>query len=440
MAQDFPGSQFVGIDLSQRQIERGNQIIDQLQLDNIRLIHQSITEWDDDSKFDFILCHGVFSWVARDVQDAILQLGRQRLSANGLMYVSYNSLPGWHMRGMVREMLQYHADRFASVTERVSQARALLTLLSRSADHQTRSYGAMIREEAELLSNLSDAYLFHEHLEQTNDPLYLHEFVSRVEQTGLQYVGDADLPSMLSERFDQETQGVLADVSFVKQEQYMDFLRGRMFRCSILCHQQQVPNRDISPDRLGGISLRLTEAMQCESLDGGESRYTGATKTITSASSSLRSMLTQLSDSYPNWFAVEQLIPPELDAAGKGRALQELLHLLTRGVVASAVAPATFRTEVSALPATTPLARLQATCADTAVTTRLHRNLAVDASMRLLLELLDGTLSIAQLRAAYEAKLKQLRLDDAIANAVVDTTPYLEERLKFLAVNALLVH
>src|SRR5215470_8602666 len=89
MAFHLPHATFVGIDLSRRQIERGQQILHDLGITNATLAHQSIldvtTEW---GRFDYILCHGVFSWVEPHVQDAILRIAHENLTAAGVAYVS----------------------------------------------------------------------------------------------------------------------------------------------------------------------------------------------------------------------------------------------------------------------------------------------------------------------------------------------------------------
>ena len=132
MAQDLPDCEFVGIDLSLKQIEEGQAAIKELGLTNIKLRHLSIVDVDDSfGKFDYIICHGVYSWVPHDVQEKILEIGRDHLTPNGVMYVSYNTYPGWHLRGVVREMMRYHVADFDSPQMKIKQARGLLDFLTK---------------------------------------------------------------------------------------------------------------------------------------------------------------------------------------------------------------------------------------------------------------------------------------------------------------------
>ncbi|MEX1042790.1 MAG: class I SAM-dependent methyltransferase, partial [Pirellulaceae bacterium] len=120
MADALPESQFMGVDLSQKQIESGQKSIEAIGLTNIELKHLNCTEIDDSfGKFDYIICHGVFSWVPREVQDRIMAVCRDNLQEQGVAFISYNTYPGWHMRGMIRDMMQYHVRNFEDPPRRI---------------------------------------------------------------------------------------------------------------------------------------------------------------------------------------------------------------------------------------------------------------------------------------------------------------------------------
>src|SRR5262245_58637378 len=113
MALALPDSRFLGIDLSARQIASGQEMVTALGLANIELRPFSILDVDESfGLFDYIICHGVYSWVPAEVQDKILAICARNLAPNGVAYVSYNTYPGWHQRGTVREMLCYHVQQF----------------------------------------------------------------------------------------------------------------------------------------------------------------------------------------------------------------------------------------------------------------------------------------------------------------------------------------
>ena len=140
MAANLPDADFVGMDLSRRQVDEARRIIASLGLTNIRVEHASILDIDESwGTFDYVLCHGVYSWVDPPVQEKILQVCSANLALQGVAYVSYNTYPGWHMREAVRHMMRYHARQFEEPAEQIEQARALLTFLA-SASQQSGPY------------------------------------------------------------------------------------------------------------------------------------------------------------------------------------------------------------------------------------------------------------------------------------------------------------
>src|SRR5262245_50731672 len=237
MAQCLPEAHFVGIDLSPRQIDEGQDAIKALGLKNVVLKAASILDVSDDfGTFDYIVCHGVYSWVPPAVQDKILSICSKNLSPNGIAYVSYNCYPGWHARGMIRDMVCYHTRKTQASVARAREARQFLGFLARTV-WEGSPYGALLREEDRLWNKVTDTYLVHEQLEDHNHPVYFHEFAERATGHGLQYLAeaefsplDAETPAEVCEAFDGWAGNVL------EWEQYLDFLRNRTFRRSLLCH------------------------------------------------------------------------------------------------------------------------------------------------------------------------------------------------------------
>lgn len=255
IAEEFPRSKWVGIDLSQRQIDDGLRLLQKVGLKNVELRQASILDVDESyGQFDYIIAHGVFSWVPTEVREKILEICAKRLSPLGIAYVSYNTYPGWHMRGMIRDMMQYHANRFTDARQRVGQSRALVDFLATSV-RQEGPYSSLLKTELESIRNQSDNYLYHEHLEHVNDPVYFHQFVSMARDHGLRYLGEARLPTMVTGNFGPEVQKTLKTLAAdqIQTEQYMDFLRNRMFRETLLVAQANVPNWTIEPKSLAKL-------------------------------------------------------------------------------------------------------------------------------------------------------------------------------------------
>lgn len=90
----YPNSQIIGIDLSEHQINVGQQMFEEMGIKNVELVAADISQVSFNLKFDYIICHGVFSWVPEFVQSAILSVIKNYLVENGIAYISYNTYPG----------------------------------------------------------------------------------------------------------------------------------------------------------------------------------------------------------------------------------------------------------------------------------------------------------------------------------------------------------
>src|SRR5262249_44455239 len=159
----LPDSSFLGIDLSPSQVAAGQDRVRALTLPNIELRALSILDIDAGvGQFDYILCHGVYSWVPPPVQDKILAICKHNLAPGGVAYVSYNTYPGWYLKTMLRGMLRFHAGHFADIPTRVHQSRAFLDLLANAVKDWTGLYGRLLDELIQQVAPQADSYLFHE--------------------------------------------------------------------------------------------------------------------------------------------------------------------------------------------------------------------------------------------------------------------------------------
>src|SRR5262249_40604322 len=147
LPQALPESSFVGIARAPGQIEQARRVTEAVGLTNVDLRPASVLDVDESfGQFDYILCHGVYSWVSPEVQDAILRLCRERLAPQGVAYVSYNTYPGWHLRAPVRDLMRYHVRDVAGAQEQIRQARAILDFLARAVPEPEGVYGLLLRD------------------------------------------------------------------------------------------------------------------------------------------------------------------------------------------------------------------------------------------------------------------------------------------------------
>jgi methyltransferase-like protein/ubiquinone/menaquinone biosynthesis C-methylase UbiE len=409
MAINLPHSQFLGIDASARQIADGRAIIEKLGVQNIDLRHASILEVDDSYEmFDYIICHGVYSWVPREAQDKILSICSKNLKPMGFAYVSYNVYPGWHMSGMIRDMMIYHAGRFSAGRDRIAQARALLDFLSKSVPSQLNAYNTMLKESLDYLRNMSDPYLLHEYLEEYNEPLYFYQFIERAAAAQLRFLSESNLSEMLISRFPPEAQKTIQKISLgdiIRMEQYMDFLGRRTFRQTLLCHENIPINRilQIAPLHSMFITANFKPVSETPSYaTEGPEQFKGPRGQITLTDPYVKTAMALLFKAAPMpigfndlCVAARKIVSRADDSSSsKEKDIQSLGNIIlssfTMGNVNLQLIPPTFTTTLNEKPKAFPLARIQAETG-TLVTNARHEMITLGEFDRRVLQALDGT-------------------------------------------------
>ena len=324
MAQSLPGSTFVGIDFSPSQIAEARTLATDAGIDNVRLEQADILEVDETwGQFDYIICHGIYSWVAEPVREKILDICRNNLAADGIALISYNVYPGWQFRGMVRDMMLYHASPEAEPRAQVKQARSILDFLAQNCA-PGNTYGEMLKREVEQIKDTPDAQLYHDHLEDINHPVYFHQFIAQAEQFDLQYLADTQFSHMPSQFLPKTAQEAVADLDIVKQEQYLDFLLNRSFRRTLLCHASQALERVPHTDTMRGFHVALAMPIEAQkiNLDNDDSiRFKVGELSLSNTKPIVKAAIKCLASSWPEGLLFEDLHTAALDLLPTARRL-----------------------------------------------------------------------------------------------------------------------
>lgn len=257
MAQLYTEAEFVGIDYSAKQIEIASHALNATGLKNVRFITADFSKLEEDlGKFDFIIVHGIYSWVPVPVREAILRISSENLKPEGIAYVSYNCLPGWRMRGALRDMMIMHTEGISDMPSKVAQAKALLKFLSESCSQES-AYGKYLSQELNMVGTCDDSYIAHEFLENENEAFYFMDFIKEAAKHGLTYLSDADPATMIADNLPEKAAQTLKslNLNLLATEQYMDFVRNRTFRSTLLCHPNSALSRNLSPEKLEGLSV-----------------------------------------------------------------------------------------------------------------------------------------------------------------------------------------
>ena len=400
MAAVLPDSRFLGVDLSAAQIEQGRTVVERLGLTNVQLRQQDLMDFGDrDGPFDYILCHGVYSWVPLAVQDRILSICKRSLAPRGLAMISYNVQPGWHFKGAVRDILRYGARGARGAAEQVARALEFLGFVARSAFEPDSPYGRTVRAAAESLATADPTYVFHEYLEDCNSPVSFEQFTGRAAAAGLRHVADASLadPSaLLTDEARRELTASEQDV--VRCEQTLDFLRRQSFRRAVLCHDALDVRRWPQPEALKDMLLvARAEPIAAEPAAGPDAveQFRNARgHTLSTADPALKAALRLLCNARPRGVAFAELVAHctarSLAVAAPGGGLA---RSLLGCAMASLVELHTHLPPIAGRPRERPqaaaVARWQAADGQLVVNLR-HECYQLDALSRAVLAMLDG--------------------------------------------------
>lgn len=262
-----PDATFVGIELSQEQVEKGNEVIANAGLTNVSLIQSDIASIGSEiGTFDYIIAHGVYSWVDDGVKEALLRLIDEHLAEDGIAYVSYNTYPGWHTVDEVRQLMMFsNRDKTQfNHKEKVLHGKTVGSIVG----SQILKYDNLKERNSKFLGALrsvmqkDEYYVGHDHLEPNNDPVYFYQFNDHLGTHNLAYLCDADLTLSMVRSFDADIADTLDKLALndhVAQEQYLDFMLDTTFRKSIICkakYAESVTYDMGNPELVNSVPMR----------------------------------------------------------------------------------------------------------------------------------------------------------------------------------------
>jgi SAM-dependent methyltransferase len=419
LAWRWPESECVGVELSRVQAEAGAAFIRRLGLANVRILHGDLAALPQDlGEFDYIVAHGVFSWVPPAVQRALLEVCRRHLSAQGIAYISFNVAAGWEKLRPLRQALLERTAPDLPAPERHRQALAVLDAL------QSEWSDPALLKEIAYLKTAAPSYLFHEYLAEFNAPMAFGDFAAQLESHGLRYVGEAGPRSAVVELEDAwglAPQGMAG--RWMDAEVALDAALATRFRRALVSRDDAEFAQPPRADRLASLAfyadLASDEDIDLE--DATEQRFVNpAGNTFPVAQPAMKAAAMALSAAYPGALAYRELLATarqvlaEFGAAANvdEDSLREALFQL---VVSHGVMPTVWLAATAGEPGERPcahaLARLQAASSNWVVSGARHVAMDLDQPGRKLLTMLDGSRTIRDLAVVMLDMLRAARTD-----------------------------
>jgi trans-aconitate methyltransferase len=466
MAYHLPESEFVGVDAHATHIARAQEGCDRLGLRNVRFVHADIASLGDDiGMFDYVLCHGVLSWVDNRVRARIWTLLRDHLAPEGVGYLSYNAGPGWALRGALRNALRTRAMGAQDVASKVSRMRQLLGLLATSPFRET-TYGAYLAEEAQLLSAHRDAYLVHEHLAEDHRVFSYREISEAAAEHRLSLTAELSR-AWVHREIEEGVRSALREVldDPIESEELADLALGRTFRISLVTRlgTTATPSEPVLRlERECWIAAPIRPLDKRIDLTDGthQSFATPDGAQITAKSAVLKAALWEIGRRWPNALAFDELstqieqvlrarrvFGPEqrLDDDTLRALRADVLRLERLGHVELRLRHVRMAGEVGPVPRVSRLNRVQAEHS-VFISNPHHRLLELDEVGRQLVLLLDGSRDRDALLRDLASQLREraFELSDE-SGASLEGEPYeralrqtLEDRLLALAIHGFL--
>ena len=245
----YPQATFTGIEIAPTQVSVGKTYIDQLGITNLELLEGDVNESHHHlGTYDYIIAHGFYSWVDDETKDNFLRLCKEHLAENGILYMSYNTYPGWYKMDSVRALLEFANKDIDTLNhrEKVRHGKTVaskLGALMLEYDTVKAQQGPFLQSLRQTLQK-QDCYVGHDHLEPVNTPVYFHQCMDHMTEHGFTYLCDCDLNLSFPAVYDEALRTKLQELAPhdpLAREQYIDFMLNTAFRKSLFTHKGATP-------------------------------------------------------------------------------------------------------------------------------------------------------------------------------------------------------
>jgi SAM-dependent methyltransferase len=419
MAAALPSGTFVGIDRSGRQIDEARRIAAESGVRNVRFEQADIEKFAPAGPaYDYVVAHGVCSWVSPPVRRALLGVIARALAPGGVAYVSFNVLPGWYERAAARDWLRFSPPP-------AGEAAAAVRWLRDQASLELASYRAQLARVAERLDQTSAAYAAHEYLAEEHHPQHIADFLAEASAVGLRYLGDAVAENTAFELVPEAVAERARSLDLPRAQQMVDFVRNTAFRRTLLVRADEAGARGWRwPSRLDATaleSMRVASRLRAvaDSAPSEQETFTDGELRVQVADAGARRALRDLAACAPRSMPFDDLARAH-DPASRASLRDELFDLW---LATGAIDLHTFEPALAGAgderPRACPVARWHALHGGT-LTNRWHQEVRLpDRALVVLLGSLDGTRDAAGLRQALRDAFGPAQVTDVELDGVV---------------------
>ena len=253
LAASNPNGQFWATDFNPSHAAGAAQLASAGGLTNIRCLDKSFQEFlaMDTPQFDYITLHGIYSWISPESRKAIVDVMAAKLRVGGVVYISYNTLPGWAAAMPLRQLLSDFSDGKEERSERrVEKALAFADKL-REIKAGYFADSPKIGQRLDRMKTMSRAYLAHEYLNQYWTPFYFTDVARELAAAKLSFAASAHIGDHMDNvALPKDAQTLLGEIADpVRKQQARDYVVNQQFRRDVFI-KGAVP---INPVQRGAI-------------------------------------------------------------------------------------------------------------------------------------------------------------------------------------------
>ena len=379
MATYLPRARFVGFDLAKAAIEAGRK----LSPSNVELFTADVRDAPiERGAFDYVIVHGLYSWVPEAIRDDVLRQLRDALAPNGVGLLSINALPGWELRRSLRSLGRHVTRNDGDPKTKVEKTLALADAIAEAGEGERGFLGALASSARAYRVHVAEAtppdapyprYVFHDLLAEHNDAFSVAELEQRLQAAGLRLVCEVPLR--------RERLGEFRDLARVMA------LEGTPFLQVLVARAEANVN---APSRAAVADLSLWADF--------EPAGAGAYKTTTGATLRIPEthVLARAAARAPGFIPVREITDDDNVRAGLVEQLFETYvgGILTLVVEAPAIATSPERPRIADHVRKRIDAALARNASSCVLTNALHKSYEVPAADLAILKTLDGTKAV----------------------------------------------
>ncbi|MRV71116.1 methyltransferase domain-containing protein [Duganella sp. FT92W] len=198
LAASNPNGKFYAADFNPAHVAGATALADQAELGNVILLENSFEELAEGAvelpQFDFITLHGIYTWVTDENQGHIVDFISRYLKPGGIVYISYNALPGWAATQPLQRLLVEYGDAFPNRSDiQVGNAAEFIQKLVDAKVNYFVNAGEALQARLGGLKKHNRNYLVHEYMHKHWQPMYHADVARDLADAKLEFIGSADL-------------------------------------------------------------------------------------------------------------------------------------------------------------------------------------------------------------------------------------------------------